>query len=95
MKIDRFDGATLKPLYSLPAFTGQDPPAEMENCTTYTGSCHCGAVTIALKNSGPLKQDVAPTEPVDGVIGECDCSICARVSFPSFKACKLQVLFYS
>ena len=79
MKVDIYDGAALEPFYSPPAFTGQDPQAQIENCIPYFGSCHCGAVNIALRNSGSLNQKIAPTEPVEGVIGECDCSICARV----------------
>jgi hypothetical protein len=53
----------------------------------YSGSCHCGAVTMALKNRGAAIQEIAPLAEEIGpeVIGECDCSICARVrrSFPS------------
>ncbi|KAE9373063.1 hypothetical protein N431DRAFT_373259 [Stipitochalara longipes BDJ] len=79
MKVCKYDRAAHKPSYSPTAFTGPEPPAEIENGKLYTGSCHCGAVTLALKNSGPLIQRVPPTEPADGVIGECDCSICARM----------------
>ena len=79
LKVIKYDGAAIEPFYSPLAFTGPEPTAEIENYVRYTGSCHCGAVNLALKNSGPLVQKVAPIEPVDGVIGECDCSICARV----------------
>jgi len=82
IKVDKYDGAAQEPFYSSPAFSGRDPLAEIENCKLYTGFCHCGAVNLVLKNSGPLMQKVAPTEPADGVIGECDCSICVRVCGP-------------
>ena len=52
---------------------GPEPPAtDIENGKLYTGSCHCGVVTMALKAKGPLDEEVE-------IIGECDCSICARV----------------
>jgi hypothetical protein len=55
----------------------RSPPAEIKNSKLYTGSCHCGAVTLALKTKGPLSKE-------GEVIGECDCSICARVRQPEF-----------
>lgn len=43
----------------------------MENAKIYHGSCHCGAVTLALK-SAPLDKDYPDTA------SECACSICSR-----------------
>lgn len=75
LKANKYDGAANEPLYKPPAFTGPEPPAEIESSKMYTGSCHCGAVTLALKTRGPHSEEVE-------VIGECDCSICARVRQP-------------
>jgi hypothetical protein len=53
-------------------FTGVEPPAEIKDSKLYTRSCHCSAVTLALKTMGPLNEEVK-------MIGECDSSICAHV----------------
>lgn len=83
LRVHTSDGNARKPFYQPPAFMGPEPSAEIEESKRYTGSCHCGAVTIALKNMGPLVQEVAPlaNEIEPEVIGECDCSICARVRY--------------
>jgi hypothetical protein len=85
---NKHDGATHKPFYAPPILRGPEPPAEIENSKLYTGSCHCGAVRMALKNRGPLIQEAAPVAEEIGpeVIGECDCSICARVSQPKLQS---------
>jgi len=54
-------------------YNGPEPSSSVENVKTYHGSCHCGAVTLALK-SAPLDKDYP-----DAVM-ECACSICVRVS---------------
>lgn len=71
LKVEKYNGAAVEPFYKPPAFNGPEPTAEIENSKLYTGSCHCGAVTLALKNDGPLSTEVE-------LIGECDCSICSR-----------------
>jgi hypothetical protein len=57
--------------YSPPPFTGKFPSAEIEGSKLYTGGCHCGAVTLAVK-----------TKPLPTVqIKEDNCSNCVRVCF--------------
>jgi hypothetical protein len=46
---------------------------EIPNPKLYTGSCHCGKVTLALLARGPLTS-TPPSEDFQ----ECDCSICVR-----------------
>ncbi|KAI0404513.1 glutathione-dependent formaldehyde-activating enzyme [Xylaria palmicola] len=69
-----FDGDALPPAYVAPKFTGTEPPAEIEGGQLYTGSCHCGAVTFAVK-SKPINKDL------EGVV-ECNCSICGKYGAP-------------
>ncbi|KAI0535044.1 glutathione-dependent formaldehyde-activating enzyme [Xylaria digitata] len=72
LPLKKFDGASsLKPAYEPPQFTGPEPSAEIEGGKLYTGSCHCGAVTLALKSKS-LDKDFAEK------IAECDCSNCIR-----------------
>jgi len=67
-----FDGSVLPPQYEVPKFTGSEPTPDIEGADKlYTGSCHCGAVTLAFK-SKPID------ETFDGPIIECNCSICTR-----------------
>lgn len=70
LEVNQYKGADLEPAYMPLKFTGPEPTAEIEGAKIYTGGCHCGAVTIALKTK-PLP------ELADG-IKECNCSICAR-----------------
>ena len=58
-----------------PVFSGPEPSAEVEGGKIYTGSCHCRAVTIALKEK-PLD------DTYTGLVQECMCSICQRVRNP-------------
>ena len=53
-------------------YTGPQPTAEMEGGKLYTGSCHCGALTIAVK-SPPLD------ETYDKYLASCNCSHCGRM----------------
>ncbi|KAI1115358.1 glutathione-dependent formaldehyde-activating enzyme [Nemania sp. NC0429] len=71
-KLERksFDGKALSPAYDAPKFTGPQPSRDVEGGQLYTGSCHCGAVTTALK-SKPFDKDFK------GLV-ECTCSICGR-----------------
>ncbi|KAI2469389.1 glutathione-dependent formaldehyde-activating enzyme [Annulohypoxylon bovei var. microspora] len=65
------DGKAFRAPYEPPKFTGPEPTAVIEGGKLYTGSCHCGAVKVALK-SKPL--DKSFTEK----ILDCNCSICNR-----------------
>ena len=67
-----FDGASLPPAYQPPEYTGPEPTAEIEGAKLYTGSCHCGAVRVALK-SKPLDKTY------DESILDCSCSHCRKV----------------
>ncbi|KAI1504498.1 glutathione-dependent formaldehyde-activating enzyme [Biscogniauxia marginata] len=68
------DGASVPPAYTPPGFKGRNPPADIEGGKIYTGSCHCGAVTLALK-SKPIDSTY------EGKVVECDCSICNRNAY--------------
>ncbi|KAI1133107.1 glutathione-dependent formaldehyde-activating enzyme [Nemania abortiva] len=63
-----FDGSALPPTYEIPEFKGSQPIDG--DGRLYTGSCHCGAVTVALK-SKPLDKEL------QGLV-ECNCSSCAK-----------------
>lgn len=63
------------PTWSPPKFTGSEPRVEIENGQLYTGGCHCGAITLALK-SKPIDSSY------EANLLECDCSICTRVLSP-------------
>ncbi|KAI0202280.1 glutathione-dependent formaldehyde-activating enzyme [Astrocystis sublimbata] len=65
-----YDGKALPPVYEAPKFKGPEPEAEVEGGQLHTGSCHCGAVTLALKAP-------AITKTTQGFL-ECNCSICQR-----------------
>lgn len=71
--ISSADNKNFRGPYKAPKFTGPEPKAVIEGGKVYTGSCHCGAVKVALKTK-PL--DKTSTE----TIMECNCSICNRVS---------------
>ncbi|KAI1090966.1 hypothetical protein F5B19DRAFT_296257 [Rostrohypoxylon terebratum] len=62
------------PTWTPPRFTSDPPLAEIENGKVYTGGCHCGAITLALKS-----------KPIDSTyeadLLECDCSICTRNAY--------------
>ena len=49
--IPAYDGAVVPPSYTPPKYLGPDirTEAEKEELKLYTGSCHCGAVTVAVK----------------------------------------------
>ena len=61
----RFDGANNPPHYEIPAYTGPKLSPDKDQ-KLYTGSCHCGAITIAVK-AKPLGE---------AEVREHDCSIC-------------------
>ena len=72
----RFDGKSLGEPYDAPQHKGPLPTAEIEGGKLYTGSCHCGALTVAAKLK-PLDE----TFPDALLI--CNCSSCERVSVPA------------
>ncbi|KAI1327145.1 glutathione-dependent formaldehyde-activating enzyme [Xylariaceae sp. FL0255] len=70
--VKTFDGKNIiKPGYEEPQFTGPEPTAEVENGQLYTGSCHCGAVKVAMKMK-TLDKDSAST------LTMCNCSSCGK-----------------
>jgi hypothetical protein len=73
LTVRRFDGAALGEPYVPPEHEGPLPTAigGAEEHKLYTGSCHCGAVTISLR-SKPIDETFKGT-------AECNCSICGRV----------------
>ncbi|KAI1335149.1 glutathione-dependent formaldehyde-activating enzyme [Xylariaceae sp. FL0016] len=71
MELNEFDGAGFGTTYELPKYTGPEPKMEIEGGKLYTGSCHCGAVKVALK-SKPLNRSFTDQ------IYECNCSGCIR-----------------
>ncbi|KAK9774782.1 putative CENP-V/GFA domain-containing protein [Seiridium cardinale] len=65
------DGASFGAPFEPAKFTGKLPEAELEGSSPFYGSCHCGAIKIAMK-SPPLD------ETYDDRVIECNCSICGR-----------------
>lgn len=73
----RFNGGAIEPEYKPPApYSGPLPTGGPEGAKLYHGSCHCGAVKMALKFQDLDKLSDADE---DRVI-ECNCSSCQRVS---------------
>lgn len=71
-----YDGAALGNKYEPAAYTGPEPePTHFTDGKVYHGSCHCGAVTAAVKLPTSL-EDKSYKE----MIMECNCSLCRRVS---------------
>ncbi|PKS11102.1 hypothetical protein jhhlp_002863 [Lomentospora prolificans] len=69
------DGASVGGERVVPTYTGPEPTVEIEGAKIYHGSCHCGAVTIAVKSKDFHKDPDATSEK--GLFS-CGCSICAR-----------------
>lgn len=66
------DGASRGSAYKHPEYPVEDPKGgEQKGMKTYTGSCHCGRVMLAVRSK--------PLPEVE--VLECDCSICGRVKF--------------
>ncbi|KAF7343374.1 hypothetical protein MVEN_01769700 [Mycena venus] len=66
--------------YTSPVFPGlaaltAEPLPEGEKI--YPGSCHCGAVTFALKSAWLLEKS-GPADMENNQVMECDCSTCIR-----------------
>lgn len=73
-----FDGKAIGPAYEPVAYKGPEP-AVNEGGKIYHGSCHCGAVTLAVKVDKPLEdRDITVDEER---IVECNCSICMRGAY--------------
>ncbi|KAH7131238.1 glutathione-dependent formaldehyde-activating enzyme [Dactylonectria macrodidyma] len=68
------NGAALGAAYEPLPYSGTLPTAQVEGGKVYTGSCHCGAVQVALAS-----------KPIDSTypdkIGECNCSSCERNAY--------------
>jgi len=77
--VKEFDGAALEPKYTLPPFDDPEPEANFEGWKLYKGACHCRAVRMALRTKGQLWEE-------EELIGECNCSICVRVSYAFLSA---------
>ncbi|CAK7214773.1 hypothetical protein SBRCBS47491_002264 [Sporothrix bragantina] len=80
-----YDGGSLDPQYKELPFTGTEPTGEPlgdGTPTMYYGSCHCGAVRVALR-SQPLDETLDREKQSDRVI-DCDCSICQRNGYRWF-----------
>ncbi|GJN72613.1 glutathione-dependent formaldehyde-activating gfa [Purpureocillium lilacinum] len=83
-----YDGAALGEKYVPPEHKGPLPPA-IDGHKLYTGSCHCGAVTLAFM-SKPLD------ETFTDLTAECNCSICGRNGYRwTYPSNKRVVLFAS
>ncbi|KAL2255735.1 hypothetical protein VTK26DRAFT_2791 [Humicola hyalothermophila] len=56
LDVKQLDGARLDPQYVTTPYSGPEPsPAGFENGKVYHGSCHCGAVTAAVKLNAALE----------------------------------------
>ncbi|KXX83230.1 Centromere protein V [Madurella mycetomatis] len=82
-----YDGASIGEPYVHPEHKGPLPTA-IDGHKLYTGSCHCGAVTLALM-SKPLD------ETFDGDIIECNCSICVRNGYRWIYPHNTQVVLFA
>ncbi|KAI0509722.1 glutathione-dependent formaldehyde-activating enzyme [Xylaria bambusicola] len=84
--LKKFDGASLlQPPYEPPVYSGPEPVVMFDGSKLYTGSCHCGAVTLALKNKAPLNHSSEK-------IIECNCSSCVRAGYVWVYPSKPQVI---
>ncbi|KAK3955449.1 Mss4-like protein [Pseudoneurospora amorphoporcata] len=72
LEVKEFDGKSIGPPYQPARFDGPEPTAKVENGAVYHGSCHCGAVKVAVKTKGPLDKTYQEK------VMECNCSICQR-----------------
>ncbi|KAL1843375.1 hypothetical protein VTJ49DRAFT_1962 [Mycothermus thermophilus] len=74
LKLGSYDGWSLDPPYVPATFTGPEPnPAGFEAGRVYHGSCHCGAVTLAVKVLGSLEDGT-----YKGPVLTCNCSFCRQ-----------------
>jgi hypothetical protein len=72
LSIVRHDGAGRSPAYQQPVYAGPPLPLtpHREARKVMTGSCHCGAVTLAVRSP--------PAHALK--VSACDCNTCSRVS---------------
>ncbi len=77
--IHRFDGGALPPKHEPPVYTGPEPTGGPAGAKTYHGSCHCGAVKLALRCKPLDTLDTLNFDKVEERVVECNCSICHRV----------------
>ncbi|GAB1317432.1 Glutathione-dependent formaldehyde-activating enzyme [Madurella fahalii] len=82
-----YDGASVGVQYVPPEHKGP-LPAAIDGHKLYTGSCHCGAVTVALM-SKPLD------ETFDDEMIECNCSICVRNGYRWIYPQNAQVVLFA
>ncbi|KAK4211276.1 hypothetical protein QBC37DRAFT_427304 [Rhypophila decipiens] len=91
LEIKTCDGAKLDPQYKAPAFTGPEPAlpegTDSSNAKVYHGSCHCGAITAAVKLPAPIEDKDTKERIV-----ECNCSICSRAGFTWVYPARSQVI---
>ncbi|KAJ4391650.1 hypothetical protein N0V93_005269 [Gnomoniopsis smithogilvyi] len=59
LKAKPWDGKALPGSYRAPIYKGPEPSPEIEDGHTYHGSCHCGAVTMAVKSSNSACRNAA------------------------------------
>ncbi|KAH6856844.1 Mss4-like protein [Chaetomium sp. MPI-CAGE-AT-0009] len=80
LEVKTSNGDTYGTPYAAPPFSGDEPaPAGFEDGKTYHGSCHCGAVTTAVRVKGSLEDGT-----YDGRLMECNCSFCRQACSPLF-----------
>ncbi|OTB01660.1 hypothetical protein M426DRAFT_323289 [Hypoxylon sp. CI-4A] len=72
------------PAWSPSKFNGEEPSAKIEGSKVYTGGCHCGAVTLALKSK-------RIDSTYEANLLECNCSICTRNAYTWIYPSKAQV----
>ncbi|KAJ7709464.1 Mss4-like protein [Mycena rosella] len=80
LKVEEGPGLATEVAYTPPVFPGlaalaAEPLAEGEKI--YPGSCHCGAVTFAVKSPW-LLETTGPADVENNQVLECDCSTCMR-----------------
>jgi len=77
LEVKTSKGDTYGTPYAAPPFSGEEPaPAGFEDGKTYHGSCHCGAVTTAVRIKGSLEDGT-----YDRLLMECNCSYCRLGGF--------------
>ncbi|SPN99645.1 uncharacterized protein DNG_02497 [Cephalotrichum gorgonifer] len=84
------NGAATGEKHVPPEYSGPEPEAEIEGAKIYHGSCHCGAVGLAIKS-----KDLHEHPEAAGKMGfvTCDCSICARNGNIWMYPTKKQIVF--
>jgi hypothetical protein len=73
LEVEKFNGGDLEPKYQSPQLPAWEGEVE-DGFKIYQGSCHCGAVTYAVKTK-PLNETK---------VLSCNCSLCSRVRLIRF-----------